>query len=98
MFGRRGKISYGLRCGLLLLCLGFVAGQTLAQEHLHLDGDASATCAVCASGDTSPLGELGAQTARPGFVLGEIVAAPSARRPLSQFVAAYSTRAPPYNA
>ena len=98
MFERRGNISYALRCGLLLLCLGFVAGQTLAQEHLHVDGDASAACVVCASGDTTPLGELGVQTALPGFMLGELAVLASPRRPLSQAFAAYSTRAPPSNA
>lgn len=97
MLARGGKVGYALRCGVLLLCLGFVTGQTLAQEHLHLDAHDGAGCVVCASGDSTPLGQVGLHASGPSYVNTETTQSVAPRAPITRHVASYASRAPPAN-
>ncbi len=38
----------------LLLAVAFVFSQSIAQQHIHLDGELSAGCIVCHHADNSP--------------------------------------------
>ncbi len=48
MGGRRGIAL------LLLMAVAFVASQSIAQQHVHIDGDQSPLCTVCHHADKSP--------------------------------------------
>ena len=97
MLDRQRRVPLALRCGVLLLCLGFFAAQTEALEHLHLDEHADSSCLVCASGDSTPLSELGIQGALPDADNSQTIVTAKPLQTLAPSIAPYIGRAPPAN-
>lgn len=46
-----------LRATALLFALVFFAGQTFAQQHLHVDDAPTASCVLCVQGDTAAVAQ-----------------------------------------
>ena len=89
------QVSSALRCGVVLLCLGFLSAQTLAQEHLHLDAGGGSACEVCAHGDTTPLADPVEGAAPPRFVQPLSLLTRIAAAPICPQSSSHPARAPP---
>ena len=76
-----------------MLLFVFLAGQTLAQQHTHVE-DEPAVCVVCSQSDTAPT--LTAPSPQPrAEAFSTPFTTPTADQPLTSTRAPYLTRGPP---